>query len=177
LTAGLIAGAFPFVNLVSRPFGGYLSDRMKNRKRVMLIYMAGIGGSFAVMGLVDSTWPVWAALAVTVVGSIFVQGGAGATFAIVPMVKRRITGQVAGMAGAYGNVGGVFYLTMLTFVDSNTFFYIIAGGGFASFLFCLLFLKEPHAAFAEEYHVSSVDDQILQEQTRHQAAVLEAVAH
>jgi len=98
---------------------------------------------------------------------MFVQGAEGATFAIIPMVKRRITGQISGMAGSYGNVGAVFYLTVLTMVDSNTFFFIIATGAFFSFLFCLIFLKEPHGAFGEEYHMSSVDRELMKEAGHH----------
>ena len=64
---------------------------------------------------------------------MFVQGAEGATFAIIPMVKRRLTGQVSGMAGSYGNVGAVFYLTILTMVEPNTFFFIISGGALVQF--------------------------------------------
>ena len=42
------------------------------------------------------------------------QAAAGATFGMVPLIKREITGQIAGSVGAYGNVGGVVYLTELT---------------------------------------------------------------
>jgi len=79
------------------------------------------------------------------------------------MVKRRLTGQVSGMAGSYGNVGAVFYLTVLSMVDSHTFFYIISAGAAFSFIFCFLFLKEPEGAFGEEYHMSSVDREIERE--------------
>lgn len=53
--------------------------------------------------------------------SFFVQAGEGAVFAIVPLVKRRMTGQVAGMAGAYGNVGAVTFLTVFSFVSPQVF--------------------------------------------------------
>ena len=66
------------------------------------------------------------------------------------------------MAGAYGNVGAVFYLTILTFVTFRySFFYIISAGAFISFFFCLIFLKEPKGAFSEEYHISSVDKELM----------------
>ena len=46
------------------------------------------------------------------------------------------------MAGAYGNVGGVIFLTVLTFVETPTFFMVIAGS--AMVIFCLvMFLEEP----------------------------------
>jgi NNP family nitrate/nitrite transporter-like MFS transporter len=161
--AGLIAASFAFVNLIARPLGGVLSDNMKSRKLIMLIYMFGIASGFFGMAFINSSWPILIAVALTIACSMFVQGAEGATFAIIPMVKRRITGQVSGMAGSYGNVGAVFYLTVLTMVEPNTFFYVIAGGAFFSFLFCALFLKEPRGAFGEEYHMSSVDYEIMEE--------------
>ncbi|MCZ7631654.1 MAG: hypothetical protein M5U19_22485 [Microthrixaceae bacterium] len=43
------------------------------------------------------------------------------------MVNKRMTGQIAGMAGAYGNVGAVIYLVVYSLVDARTFFFILAG--------------------------------------------------
>lgn len=159
-TAGLIASSFAFVNLFARPFGGLLSDKMRNRKMVMLIYMFGITIGFVLMGLMNSEWPLIIAIAITILTSIFVQGAEGATFAMIPLVKKRITGQVAGMAGAYGNVGAVIYLTLYTMVSPQTFFYILAGGAFISFLLALFFLDEPKGSFADEYELSSIDKEI-----------------
>ena len=156
-TAGLIAASFAFVNLVARPMGGLVSDRFGNRRFVMLAYMFGIGIGFVLMGLMNSKWPLFIAVAITVACSMFVQGAEGATFGIIPSIKRRITGQISGMAGAYGNVGAVVYLTLFTFVTPSQFFLIIAAGAFVSFVLCLLWLKEPEGAFADEYYVSSVD--------------------
>ena len=50
--AGVVAASFAFVNLVARPLGGYLSDRMTNRKRTMLIYMLGIVIGFFLMAFI-----------------------------------------------------------------------------------------------------------------------------
>jgi MFS transporter, NNP family, nitrate/nitrite transporter len=155
--AGLIASSFAFVNLFARPFGGWLSDKMTSRKTVMLIYMFGIGLGLIGMGLINSEWPLIFAVAITVLTSMFIQGAEGATFAVIPLIKKRITGQISGMAGAYGNVGAVVYLTIFTLVTPQTFFFILASGAFASFIFCLLFLDEPKGAHSEEYQLSSVD--------------------
>jgi len=161
--AGLIAASFAFVNLIARPLGGIVSDKLSSRKWTMMLYMYGITAGFFGMGMITGSWPLALAVALTVACSFFVQGAEGATFAIIPTVKRRVTGQISGMAGAYGNVGAVFYLTLLTFVDSNTFFLVIAAGAAFSAIFCTIFLKEPHGAFAEEYHLSSVDRKIMEE--------------
>lgn len=56
--AGLIAASFAFVNLFARPMGGLVSDRFGNRRFVMLAYMLGIAIGFALMGLMDSKWPL-----------------------------------------------------------------------------------------------------------------------
>ena len=111
-SAGLIASSFAFINLVARPLGGLISDTMKNRKLVMSIYMLGIALGFLGMGFINSSWPIWIAVAITIICSMFVQGAEGATFAIIPLIKRKMTGQIAGMAGAFGNVGAVIYLVI-----------------------------------------------------------------
>ncbi|NIC06487.1 MFS transporter [Billgrantia bachuensis] len=162
--AGLIASSFAFVNLVARPMGGLVSDRLGNRRFVMLSYMFGIGIGFVLMGLLNAKWPLIIAIAITIFTSFFVQGAEGATFGIIPSIKRRITGQISGMAGAYGNVGAVVYLTIFTFVTPTQFFFIIATGAFISWLICLVWLKEPEGAFDEEYYVSSVDRMIEEQE-------------
>jgi NNP family nitrate/nitrite transporter-like MFS transporter len=115
------------------------------------------------MGLLDSRWPLIIAIAITILCSFFVQGAEGATFGIIPSIKRRVTGQIAGMAGAYGNVGAVFYLFVFMFVDASTFFFIIAAGAFLSWAACWVWLKEPEGGFGEEYILSSVDHAIADE--------------
>lgn len=163
VAAGLIASAFAFVNLFARPMGGLVSDRFGNRRFVMMAYMLGIAIGFALMGLLDSSWPLIVAIAITILCSFFVQGAEGATFGIVPSIKRRLTGQISGMAGAYGNVGAVFYLFVLMFVTPQQFFFIIAAGAFLSWLACYFWLKEPEGGFGDEYVISSVDHAIALE--------------
>ena len=172
--AGFVAASFAFVNLVARPLGGYLSDRLPNRKRTMLGYIFGIVIGFVLMAMIakwaggvdedglknlvpafDSvTWLV-IAVGFTVLASVFVQGAEGATFAIIPMVNKRMTGQVAGMAGAYGNVGAVVYLVIYSLVDARTFFFILAGGALLSFIITLFMLEEAKGAYAA--HFDDVD--------------------
>ena len=161
--AGLVASTFAFVNLWARPLGGYISDRVGNRRLVMLVYMFGIGIGFGLMGLLNAEWPLFIAVVFTILCSVFVQGAEGATFGIIPSIKRRLTGQISGMAGAYGNVGAVFYLFIYTFVEPSQFFFIIAAGAFIAWVVCFFWLEEPAHAFSEDYKMSSVDLQIAKE--------------
>jgi NNP family nitrate/nitrite transporter-like MFS transporter len=141
ITAGLLASGFAFMNLVARPGGGFLSDNF-GRKRSLSILVAGLSVGYLVLAQVDSTWWIPAAVLATMCCSFFVQAGEGAVFAMVPLVKRRMTGQIAGMVGAFGNVGAVIYLTILSFVDSSTFFTVIAGSAAICFVI-VQFIEEP----------------------------------
>ena len=166
--AGIIASSFAFVNLFARPLGGLISDKMKNRKKTMLIYMFGIfigflgmanignwgpigaDGETSIIPTFDGMWWLVISVVITIICSVFVQGAEGATFAVIPMIKKKMTGQIAGMAGAYGNVGAVVYLVIYSMVDAKTFFYIIASGAALSLIYCIIFLKEPKDSFSEE---------------------------
>lgn len=145
--AGLFASGFAFMNLLARPGGGWLSDHF-GRRRTMLILICGLAVGYFLMSQIGSTWPLALAVLTTMCCSFFVQAGEGAVFAMVPLVQRRMTGQIAGMAGAYGNVGAVTFLTMYSFFSPQTFFLMIAGSAFFAFA-ASLFLEEPKGHTAE----------------------------
>ncbi|CAK1700682.1 Nitrate/nitrite transporter NrtP [Vibrio crassostreae] len=145
--AGMVASAYAFMNLMSRPGGGWISDKF-GRKPTLLILTIGLAVGYFAMGQVDNTWPVWLAVVAAMACSFFVQAGEGAVFATVPLIKRRMTGQIAGMTGAYGNVGAVVYLTILSFVSYQTFFLVIAATAVLGFV-TLLFMEEPNGQIAE----------------------------
>lgn len=145
--AGMVASAYAFMNLMSRPGGGWISDKF-GRKPTLLILTAGLAVGYFAMGQVESTWPVWLAVVAAMACSFFVQAGEGAVFATVPLIKRRMTGQIAGMTGAYGNVGAVVYLTVLSFVSYQTFFLVIAATAVLGFV-TLFFMEEPNGQIAE----------------------------
>lgn len=152
--AGMVASAYAFMNLMSRPGGGWLSDKF-GRKPTLLILTAGLAIGYFFMGQVNSEWPLWLAVVAAMACSFFVQSGEGAVFATVPLIKRRMTGQIAGMTGAYGNVGAVCYLTVLSLVDYSTFFLVIAGTAVLGFI-TLLFMEEPSGQIAEVNEDGSV---------------------
>ncbi|HEC19579.1 MAG TPA: MFS transporter [Gammaproteobacteria bacterium] len=148
VTAAVLAGIYPFINLVARPGGGWISDKI-GRKLTLGIVFAGITASFLVLGLVDKSWPVWMVVAITIVGGIFSKAGSGAVYAMVPLVQRRMTGQIAGMVGAFGNVGAVIFLTVNSLVDYDQFFLFIGMVAAFVFLLILAFLEEPKGQMAE----------------------------
>ncbi|WP_218690117.1 NarK family nitrate/nitrite MFS transporter [Psychrobacter sp. BF1] len=146
--AGVLASSYAFMNLMSRPGGGWLSDKF-GRRITLLILTAGLAIGYLLMGFMDSTWPLALALLITMFCSFFVQAGEGAVFAVIPLIKRSMTGQFAGMTGAYGNVGSVVYLTILSLVSYQVFFFVIAATAVVGFL-ALFLLKEPEGVIIEE---------------------------
>ena len=148
ITAALLAGIYPFINLVARPGGGWLSDII-GRKLTLIIVFAGITAGFLTLGMVEKTWPVWVVVGITIFAGIFSKMGSGAVYAMVPLVQRRMTGQIAGMAGAFGNVGAVMFLTVNSLVDYDNFFMFIGIVSGCVFAMILFLLEEPEGQMAE----------------------------
>ena len=148
VSAGLIASIFAGLNLIMRPAGGLISDRY-GRKSSLIVILIGLTAGYVFMSFMDGSWPLLGAVAVTIFSSLFVNAGNGAVFAVIPLVKRRLTGQIAGMAGAYGNVGAVAFLTVLSFVPTQVFFLVIAGASVFSLLAVAVFMDEPKGQMAE----------------------------
>ena len=145
--AGLTASGFAFMNLVARPAGGLMSDLLGSRRRTLQFLLLGLGVGYTGMALLGPSWPVPAAMAVTMLCSLFVQSSEGAVFAIVPMVKKRVSGQISGIVGASGNVGAIVFLTALLFVTPRTFFLIIGATSLLANLACR-WLPEPESSFS-----------------------------
>lgn len=144
---GFVAGSFTVMNVLARPLGGWLSDRV-GRRRVLVSCMATQTAGYLLLSNVSAAWGVALAVAVTLSTSVFVQAACGAVYSIVPLIQRRMTGQIAGMAGAYGNVGGVLFLTVLSFVSPQIFFISIAGVSALAFV-SACFLDEPRGYMVE----------------------------
>ena len=172
-TAGIIASSYAFMNLVSRPGGGIISDSVGSRKWTMAILTGGMGIGYLLMSQVGSNWPLSIAVLLTMACSFFVQASEGSTFAMVPLIKPRVTGQIAGNVGAYGNVGAVAYLTtrlllteaseaanggeaVMSTVNSG-FFQVLGVAGLIVAFLCAFFLKEPKNSFADHHQGDSED--------------------
>jgi NNP family nitrate/nitrite transporter-like MFS transporter len=76
---------------------------------------------------------------------------------MVPLIQRRMTGQFAGMVGAFGNVGGLAFLTVLSFVSSDTFFLTIAATAVFLFIAVIVFLDEPQGHMVEVLEDGTVE--------------------
>ncbi len=167
--AGMIAASYAFMNLVARPGGGFISDKLGSRKLTMSVITGCIGIGYLLLSQVGSGWFLPAAVILTMCCSFFVQAGEGSTFSIVPLIKKRVTGQVAGNVGAYGNVGAVVYLTIFSLLPSwlgggadpspaieaaanVRFFQIMGVAALIVSALCFVVLKEPKGSFAEAHH-------------------------
>ena len=148
ITAGLLAGIYPVINLFARPAGGWLSDKI-GRKITLVIATAGVSVTFLGLGQFTPDWPLWVFVTGTIIGGLFSQSGSGAVFAMVPLIQRRMTGQIAGMTGAFGNIGGVLFLIVLSIVAPSTFFMAIGAIGLLTFILIALVLKEPKGQMTE----------------------------
>jgi MFS transporter, NNP family, nitrate/nitrite transporter len=163
--AGMIAASYAFMNLFARPGGGLVSDTLGSRRWTMTVLTGGMGITYLVFSGVNSNW--WLALAIilTMACSFFVQAGEGSTFAIVPLVKRRITGQIAGNVGAYGNVGAVAYLTLYSLlpagdVGNRIFFQTMGVSALIVTFLCAFLLKEPKGSFAESHEGETAEMEV-----------------
>ncbi len=156
--ASMIAACYPFFNLVSRPSGGLISDKFGSRKWTLTIIAAGVGIGYLLAYGIKGTWALPAAIAVTMLAAYFAQAGCGATYGIVPLIKKEITGQISGNVGAYGNFGGVIYLTVFSFTDAPTLFETMGIGALICACMCAFFLKEPKGSFAEHHIEEEITD-------------------
>jgi MFS transporter, NNP family, nitrate/nitrite transporter len=138
-TAGMVGSSFAFMNLISRPVGGWISDLI-DKKRALILFVIGSMIGYVIMSQINSSWPIWGVLLLAFSCSIFLQAGTGACFAAVPLIRKDLTGKVAGLTGAYGNVGAVMFLTVLSFTDPENFFSIAAFYA-AIVLIALIFLN------------------------------------
>lgn len=157
VVAGMIAASYPFLNLVSRPSGGLISDRFGSRKWTTTIISVGIGVGYLLAHQINSSWFLPLAIAVTMFSAYFAQAGCGATYGIVPLIKKDITGQIAGNVGAYGNFGAVIYLTVFSLTDAPTLFTTMGIAALVCACMCAFFLKEPKGSFAEDYETAAAE--------------------
>jgi MFS transporter, NNP family, nitrate/nitrite transporter len=161
--ASMVAATYPLINIFSRPSGGLISDRFGSRKWTMVAISFGIGVSYLMAHFIKAGWFLPLAVAVTMIAAYFAQAGCGATYGIVPLIKKEITGQISGNVGAYGNFGGVIYLTVFSLTDASTLFATMGVAAMICASLCAFFLKEPKGSFAD-HHIDDSEEEVLAEE-------------
>lgn len=139
--AGVMGAGFAFANFIARPLGGILGDKY-GRKPIMIITLLGSGAGYFAITQINGTWSLSAAIIVTVLIGLFLMAGNGANFCIAPLIRKPLTGQIAGLIGAYGSVGSVVFMTIKLLYGPSAFFITMGVTGVIAFLCCFL-LKEP----------------------------------
>ncbi|KAJ7156527.1 nitrate/nitrite porter [Mycena crocata] len=110
--AGYYTSIFGFMNLCTRPLGGYLGDVLYRKygtkgKKALTLFLATVMGVFAV-------------------AAIFSEVGNGANFSLVPHCNAYNNGVMTGLVGAFGNLGGIFFALIFRFqTASGKAFWII----------------------------------------------------
>jgi NNP family nitrate/nitrite transporter-like MFS transporter len=121
-TAGTVAAVSGLMNLVSRPIGGFFSDKVSRRGgmrgRLWYLWFVQTTGGFLCI-LLGRMSTLGAAICVLIFFSVFVQAACGATFGIVPFISRRSLGGVIGFTAAGGNVGSA--VTQALFFTSSSY--------------------------------------------------------
>jgi len=153
--AGPLAACFPLMNIVARPAGGLISDKIGSRKWTLAVMMAGDGIGYLLLSRVSHDWAIPLAVILTMSTAFFVFGAAGATFGIAPLLKRSVTGQIAGNIGAYGSVGSVLYATLYSLLPDNAlgyqrFFETLGVAALIVFFLSALVLKELQPSESKE---------------------------
>ena len=110
--AGMIAGLFGLMNIFSRSTGGIFSDKAGLiwglRGRVMFLGIMLLLEGFVLI-LFSQMATLFTAVATMIVFGIFVQMSSGATFSVAPFINKQALGSVAGIVGAGGNAGAMFF--------------------------------------------------------------------
>jgi NNP family nitrate/nitrite transporter-like MFS transporter len=145
--AGVFGACFAAVDIGSCPSGGWISDKF-GRKKSLVILLLGAAIGFFVLSTITSDWPIALAVGAMMCSSFFLGSAAGCVFAVVPLIRRSLTGQIAGIVGAYGNIGAVVLLTVFSFVSTPVFFLTIAGC-IALAAMAAMWLEEPKSSLFE----------------------------
>lgn len=116
LAAGYTTAMVALVGSASRPFGGWIADRVGGI-RVLTCALAGIAIVYGIASRLPSAAVLIPAL---LVGMACLGLGNGAVFQLVPQRFREQIGTATGVIGAVGGLGGFFLPTLLGTVKQAT---------------------------------------------------------
>ncbi|MEM9219720.1 MAG: MFS transporter [Cyanobacteria bacterium P01_F01_bin.150] len=140
-TAGALTAAFVVVATLSRPVGGWLSDRIGGRRLLRLVFIG-----IALLGWMIAM-PSFSVFNLSVLGCAVLLGlGNAGVFKLVPEYFPRETGTVTGFVGAAGGLGGFFPPIMLGIIKDAIGSYTLGFIFFTCFgVICLTILH--HVSF------------------------------
>mmetsp|Transcript_30343 Transcript_30343/g.45268 ORF Transcript_30343/g.45268 Transcript_30343/m.45268 type:complete len:494 (-) Transcript_30343:174-1655(-) len=147
-SAAAIASIFGWMNLFARGIGGYVSDKV-NARMGMKGRLIWQGGLLVVEGVLifvfANTKSLAGAIVLMVIFSTIVQAAEGSTYGIVPYVNPAVTGSIAGVVGAGGNVGAVCFGLGFRQMDDLQAFYLMGGCVLASGILTAFISIKGHA--------------------------------
>ncbi|ETS87934.1 hypothetical protein PFICI_01762 [Pestalotiopsis fici W106-1] len=121
------AAMFGFLNFVTRPLGGMVSDLIFRAtghslwgKKIWIMVCGCLTGILLiVIGRVDphDQSTMFGLIALM---AVFLEAGNGANFSLVPHVHPHANGFVSGTTGAGGNLGGVVFAIIFRFMENGT---------------------------------------------------------
>ncbi|GAA5907065.1 hypothetical protein JCM5296_006581 [Sporobolomyces johnsonii] len=154
LRAGYYASTFGFLNVVTRPFGGYIGDKIYPRfgvtgKKYLTITLGFLQGMMTLAyGLyvrhhysVGTKPDLNTQMGIVALMAIFCETANGACFSLVPHCNPFSNGFVTGLVGGIGNLGGIFIALMFRYhvVEGYNVAWISAGAFAAGVnLLCIL---------------------------------------
>ncbi|GAA6042048.1 hypothetical protein JCM8097_004079 [Rhodosporidiobolus ruineniae] len=132
LQAGYYGSTFGFLNLVTRPFGGFLADRLYRRfglagKKYSTVVLGFLQGMMSLaLGLYSLTKhnaglkpDLNVTMGLVALMAIFCEVANGTNFSLTPHVAPRNAGFVTGLTGAMGNAGGIWFALLFRYFTNK----------------------------------------------------------
>ncbi|KAF9219483.1 nitrate transporter [Gyrodon lividus] len=125
--AGYIAGIYGFLNVFSRPLGGYFGDLVYKKfgvpgKKYLMIALGVVQGLFSLgLGVYIDNRPepsLKIIIVLFVILAIVNEVANGVNFSLVPHCSPGVNGLMTGIVGAMGNLGGILFAVIFRFQPS-----------------------------------------------------------
>lgn len=125
--AANVSAIFGFLNVATRPLGGFVSDYLYKvtgrglwAKKAWIVVCGVLAGAFLiVLGQLHPRTP-GVAIGLVSLTAVFIEAGNGANFGLIPHVHPQANGVVSGITGAAGNLGGVIFSIIFRFMGDGT---------------------------------------------------------